>query len=63
MMVGDSAVDVRTARNAKVQACGVAWGFQPESFAHAPPDFVIGEMAELVDRLLNREPRSFCSDD
>ncbi|HLH42816.1 MAG TPA: HAD-IA family hydrolase [Bryobacteraceae bacterium] len=55
MMVGDSAVDVRTARNAKVQACGVAWGFQPESFADAPPDFVIGEMAELAERVLKGE--------
>src|SRR5579862_6529210 len=51
-MVGDSAVDVRTARNARVQACGVAWGFQPETFAEAPPDFVIGEMGELVERVL-----------
>jgi len=52
VMIGDSAVDVRTARNAGVQACGVAWGFQPETFAEAPPDFVIGEMGELVDRVL-----------
>ena len=52
VMVGDSAVDVRTARNAGVQACGVAWGFQPQTFAEAPPDFVIGDMGELVDRVL-----------
>jgi phosphoglycolate phosphatase len=52
VMVGDSAVDVRTARNARVQACGVAWGFQPETFANAPPDFVVGEMGELADRVL-----------
>ena len=52
VMVGDSAVDVRTARNARTQACGVAWGFQPETFAEAPPDFVIGEMGELADRVL-----------
>jgi phosphoglycolate phosphatase len=53
VMVGDSAVDVRTARNAGVQACGVAWGFQPETFADAPPDFVIGEIGELVERVIN----------
>jgi len=53
VMVGDSAVDVRTARNARVQACGVTWGFQPETFADAPPDFVIGEMGELADRVLS----------
>ena len=52
MMVGDSAVDVRTARNARVQACGVSWGFQPETFADAPPDFVIDDMATLVERVL-----------
>jgi phosphoglycolate phosphatase-like HAD superfamily hydrolase len=40
-MVGDSGVDVQTARNAEVRACGVAWGFQPESFAEYPPDVVI----------------------
>ena len=48
MMVGDSAVDVETARNARVLACGVKWGFQPETFASAPPDFLIGDMRELV---------------
>jgi phosphoglycolate phosphatase len=53
VMVGDSAVDVRTARNAGVQACGVAWGFQPETFADAAPDFVIDDMAELADRVLS----------
>lgn len=55
VMVGDSAVDIRTARNARTQACGVAWGFQPETFAEAPPDFVIGEMGELADRVLGVE--------
>jgi len=52
VMVGDSAVDVLTARNARVQACGVSWGFQPETFADAPPDFVIDDMSALVERVL-----------
>jgi phosphoglycolate phosphatase len=52
VMVGDSAVDIRTARNACVQACGVSWGFQPETFVEAPPDFVIDDMRELVTRFL-----------
>jgi phosphoglycolate phosphatase len=52
VMVGDSAVDVRTARNARVQACGVSWGFQPETFVDAPPDFVIDDMRELVARII-----------
>lgn len=56
VMVGDSAVDVRTARNACVQACGVSWGFQPETFVDAPPDFVIDDMRELVTRFIDSVP-------
>lgn len=52
IMVGDSAVDVMTARNAQVKACGVTWGFQPETFAQAPPDFTIDDMTELVKRVI-----------
>jgi phosphoglycolate phosphatase len=52
VMVGDSAVDIRTARNARVQACGVSWGFQPETFAIAPPDFVIDDLRSLAQRVL-----------
>ena len=47
MMVGDSAVDVRTARNANIRACGVTYGLQPESFAAEPPDFTIDDLREL----------------
>ena len=50
VMVGDSAVDVQTARNAGVLACGVRWGFQPEAFAAWPPDFLIDDLRELVNR-------------
>ena len=48
LMVGDSAVDVMTARNARVAACGVSWGFQPETFAATPPDYLINDMRELT---------------
>jgi phosphoglycolate phosphatase len=54
IMVGDSGVDVQTARNAKVQACGVAYGFQPESFVEYPPDLIVDDMAELVEYVLSR---------
>lgn len=47
LMVGDSAVDIRTAKNADVFALGVTFGFQPESFVAEPPDAVIHHMAEL----------------
>src|SRR5207249_2907060 len=46
VMVGDSAVDVRTARNAGIRACGVKYGFQPESFASEPPDRIIDDLNE-----------------
>ena len=52
VMVGDSAVDVLTARNAGVRACGVAWGFQPETFAAAPPDVMVEDLRELVGLVL-----------
>lgn len=55
-MVGDSAVDVRTARNAGVRACGVSYGFQPEGFAADPPDLLIDSMGELADRVLGNTP-------
>jgi phosphoglycolate phosphatase len=50
IMVGDSSVDVDTARNAGVQACGVRWGFQPETFVSSPPDFLIDDLRELIGR-------------
>lgn len=52
VMVGDSAVDVRTARNANIRACGVTYGFQPETFAAEPPDFVVDDLGELAEMVL-----------
>jgi phosphoglycolate phosphatase len=49
MMVGDSAVDVRTARNAEIKACGVTYGFQPETLAQYPPDLLVDRIEELAD--------------
>lgn len=51
VMVGDSAVDVRTARNANIRACGVTYGFQPETFSEEPPDFVIDDLRQLPEML------------
>ncbi len=48
LMVGDSAVDVQTARNAGVRSCGVAWGFQPKGFKADPPDYLIQEPTDLL---------------
>ena len=52
IMVGDSAVDIRTARNAGIRACGVTYGFQPETFESEPPDILVDTMEELVDKVL-----------
>lgn len=47
MMIGDSAVDIQTARNAGIKACGVTYGFQPETLAAEPPDFLIDRFEDL----------------
>ena len=52
IMVGDSGVDVRTARNAKIKACGVSYGFQPESFEQDPPDILVDDMNQLAEFLV-----------
>lgn len=49
LMIGDSGVDIQTARNGGVFSCGVAWGFQPESFDANPPDFVVRNGLELLE--------------
>ncbi|MEZ5351171.1 MAG: HAD-IA family hydrolase [Bryobacteraceae bacterium] len=48
VMVGDSAVDIRTARAAGVFACGVTFGFQPETFVDAPPDLLVDDLRDLA---------------
>lgn len=52
MVVGDSAVDVQTARNAGIRVCGVTYGFQPEGFRDNPPDILVESMPDLADMLL-----------
>jgi phosphoglycolate phosphatase len=54
IMVGDSSVDIRTARNAGVTACGVSYGFQPETFAEEPPDLMVDNMLDLAEYVLRR---------
>lgn len=48
LMVGDSGVDIQTARNAGVRSCGVVWGFQPETFNTYVPDMLVREPQELL---------------
>ena len=53
LMVGDSSVDVQTARNAGIACCGVTYGFQPETLADPAPEILVDRMEQLADRLLN----------
>jgi phosphoglycolate phosphatase len=51
LMVGDSAVDIRTARNAGILSCGVTYGFQPETLQDEPPDYLIERMDHIFTAL------------
>jgi len=52
LMVGDSSVDVQTARNAGIQACGVTYGFAPETLTDPAPDLLVERIEELADWVL-----------
>ena len=47
MLVGDSEVDVRTARNAGIWACGVSYGLGTEGLRVHPPDIMLDSLTEL----------------
>jgi len=48
LVVGDSAIDARTARAAGVTFCGVAWGFAPDTLRALGADPIIEQPAELL---------------
>lgn len=52
LMVGDSQVDVQTARNAGTWALGCAFGFGPQNLMNVPPDVVVDRATEWADVLL-----------
>jgi phosphoglycolate phosphatase len=54
MMVGDSSVDIQTARNAHVQSCGVTYGFQPETLETVPPDLKVDRMEDLAEWVIGQ---------
>jgi phosphoglycolate phosphatase len=56
VMVGDSAVDVRTARAAGVRAVGVTFGLHPESLRAERPDLLVDDLRELPVLLFPPEP-------
>jgi phosphoglycolate phosphatase len=51
LMIGDSAVDVLTGRNAGMWTCGVTYGFAPHSLQRVAPDVVIENPRELGELL------------
>jgi phosphoglycolate phosphatase len=51
IMVGDSEVDVLTARNANLWSIGVTYGFAPHSLERTQPDVLVDTPAELAQAL------------
>ena len=49
LIVGDSAIDVLTGRNAGLATCGVTYGFAPHTFSDAQPDVVVDTPRELKE--------------
>ncbi len=53
-MVGDSGVDMSTARNASIRAIGVTWGFRSrEELAAAGADSIVSTADELLDAIIS----------
>ena len=51
MMVGDSEVDVQTARNAGIWACGVSYGLGADGLRANPPDLLLDTLVDLPEHL------------
>jgi phosphoglycolate phosphatase len=51
MVVGDSEIDVQTARNAGAWICGVTYGFGSHRFDEFPPDLLVDRLTELLQHL------------
>jgi phosphoglycolate phosphatase len=49
LLVGDSAIDLRTAQAGCVAFCGVTWGFTPEALRAAAPERLIDDPSDLID--------------
>jgi phosphoglycolate phosphatase-like HAD superfamily hydrolase len=47
MIVGDSEVDIQTARNSGIWSCGVTYGLGAEGLRAFPPDLMLDSLTEL----------------
>ena len=53
VMIGDSGVDIATARNASIRSIGVTWGFRSrEELAEAGADRIVSTAEELLDAIV-----------
>ncbi len=52
LMIGDSNVDVLTARNAGSWSLGCQFGFGPQNLMETPPDVVVGSAYDWAEALL-----------
>jgi phosphoglycolate phosphatase len=50
-MIGDSKVDVQTARNAGVWSVGCAFGFGPQNLMETPPDILVDSAGDWTAAL------------
>ncbi len=51
VMIGDSYIDVHTARNAGLWSIGLCYGFSPHTLEDAPPDMLVDTPQELAEVL------------